>query len=97
MQTHMLNHRVHQMLTVLEERTVMRRAQVENLEYSVKGENNWQPFVNGAEWGITHEWVDFRFRATVPESFTGRTTIRLRTGREAEWEAINPQFVVRKI
>jgi len=94
MQMHMLNHRVHQILTVLEERTIRRRAQVENLEYTVKGENNWQPFANGAEWGLEHEWVDFRFRATVPESFTGRTTIRLRTGREAEWEAVNPQFVV---
>jgi len=74
--------------------TIRRRAQVQNLEYKVRGQEEWQKFTNGAEWGITDEWVDFRFTAIVPESFEGRTTIRLRTGREAEWEAVNPQFIV---
>ncbi len=94
MQMHLLQHRIQHLISILSERTVMRRANVENLEWTPRDEENWQPFANGGEWGVTHEWVNFRCKATVPASFTGRTTLRLRTGREAEWEAVNPQFLV---
>lgn len=94
MQMHLLQHRVQHLISVLEDRKIWRRAQVEALECTPRGEESWQPFANGSEWGVTHEWMDFRFRASVPEEFTGRTVIRVRTGREAEWEAINPQFLV---
>lgn len=94
MQMHLLEYRVGQLIKILEERVVMRRVPVDGLEMTPRGDENWRPFANGGEWGTENEWVDFRFSVTVPQNFTGRTTVRLRTGREAEWEAVNPQFLV---
>ena len=93
MQTDQLQYRIGQMLSVLEERLAARSVPVDPIEWSPRGENDWRPFENGGEWGASGEWFDFRFACRVPESFRGRVILRLRTGREDEWAACNPQFL----
>ncbi|MBO4367948.1 MAG: alpha-mannosidase, partial [Clostridia bacterium] len=93
MQTHQLSSRLQKLVSVMREQTVLHTCAVDAVTCSPAGEGAWAPFVNGSEWGAAQEWMDFRFTCTVPETFTGRTYLRLRTGLEAEWEAINPQFL----
>ena len=95
MQMHQLSQRIRKMLEYLEEFTVIQAVQVEGIESSLHGSDAWTDFRNGSAWGENgEEWVDFRFRAVVPDTFRDRTVLRILTGREAEWEAVNPQIVV---
>ena len=104
---HQLDARIRKMLENLKRITVRRSIRIEGIEYADRilkeeGENYVQtnetvfrPFVNGSQWGEETEWVDFRFRVTVPEDFTDRVVVSISTGMEAGWDATNPQFVVR--
>lgn len=83
------------MLQELQRLTVRRSVPVEGIEIAARGDMARKPFVNGAFWAEDGEWFDFFATVTVPDDFAGRAVLRVRTGREAEWEAINPQFVVR--
>ena len=67
----------------------------EGANYVQTNETVFKPFVNGSQWGEETEWVDFRFRVTVPEDFTDRVVVSISTGMEGNWDATNPQFVVR--
>ncbi len=52
-------------------------------------------FESGDRWGgqDKHGW--FKTRAVVPESFNGRKLVfEVKTGREGDWDALNPQFLV---
>lgn len=104
---HQLDARIRKMLDNLKKITVRRSLRIDGIEYADRilkeeGENYVQtnetvfrPFVNGSQWGEETEWVDFRFRVTVPEDFTDRVVVAISTGMEAGWDATNPQFVVR--
>ena len=95
MQTHQLDKRIRKMLEVLDGFSVISAVPVEDIETAPRGSEVWTAFENGAAWGAgDEEWINFRFRAVVPETFRDRTVLAIRTGREAEWEAVNPQFVV---
>ncbi|MBQ3424741.1 MAG: alpha-mannosidase [Clostridia bacterium] len=95
MQLHQLDKRVRKMLETLEALSVIRCVPVEGIQASPRGSGVWKTFANGGSWGDDgEEWVDFRFRAIVPEGFRGRTVLSVLTGREDEWEAVNPQILV---
>ncbi|MBR2764771.1 MAG: alpha-mannosidase [Blautia sp.] len=95
MQMHQLSQRIRKMLEYLEEFTVIRSVRLDGIECTLHGKDEWTGFTNGSAWGENgEEWIDFRFRAAVPDNFRDRTVLRILTGREAEWEAVNPQIVV---
>lgn len=55
----------------------------------------WDDFHRTDRWGgkDTHYW--FRTSVTIPENFHGKTVVyRLETGREGQWDALNPQFLI---
>ena len=96
MQMHQLDARVRKMLDYLEQFKVRVSTPVEGIEIAPRGSEAFQPFANGSEWGGTKDtqWMDFRFKVTVPEGYRGQAVLSVRTGREGLWEAVNPQFVV---
>ncbi len=95
MQMHQLDKRIRKMLETLQEFTVIQSVPVKAIQTSVHGTEEWNDFTNGSSWGTSEEeWIDFRFRAVVPETFRDRTVLSILTGREKEWEAVNPQIVV---
>ena len=96
MQMHQLDARVRRMLQVLREMIVRRSVPVEGIEAAIRGEEAMEPFVNGGIWGADkeHDWMNFRFSVTIPQDFAGKVIILMTTGREGQWEAVNPQFVV---
>ncbi len=95
MQMHQLDKRIRKMLDVLDECTVIQSAPVEGIRIAPRGSDVWETFANGDCWGTPErEWFDFRFTAATPEGFRGRTVLSIRTGRESEWEAVNPQILV---
>lgn len=95
MQMHQLDKRIRKMLEVLEDFRIIQAIPVEGIQYAVHGQDDWKQFDNGSFWSENgQEWVDFRFHVRVPESFRDQTVLSVLTGREAEWEAVNPQIVV---
>ncbi len=95
MQMHQLDARLGRMLDELSRLSVRESEPVSDILVAPRGHTPNAPFVNGSTWGVDGEWWDFAFTASVPERFTGRVVLAIRTGREREWEATNPQFVVR--
>ncbi|MDO4356040.1 MAG: glycoside hydrolase family 38 C-terminal domain-containing protein [Clostridia bacterium] len=95
MQLHQLDKRIRKMLETLEEFSVIQSVPVEGVQIAPRGSDNWVDFVNGERWGSQdEEWFNFRFKAVTPENFKDQTVLHILTGREAEWEAVNPQIVV---
>ncbi|NLG25615.1 MAG: alpha-mannosidase, partial [Clostridiales bacterium] len=93
MQMHQLDARVKRILDELKGLRVRRSTAVGDIEIAPRG-GAFAPFENGSLWAQEGGWWDFRFKATVPEGYLGRAVLTARTGREAGWEALNPQFVV---
>lgn len=57
--------------------------------------SQWDDFHAGSRWGgrDMHYW--FRTKVSIPEKFHGKTVVyRLETGREGQWDALNPQFFI---
>ena len=95
MEYHQLDKRLRKMLETLREVSIRQAVPIQGIQASPRGGEDWAPFQNGGTWGDQGtEWLDFRFQAVVPEGFRGRTVLRALTGREAQWEAVNPQIVV---
>ena len=94
MQLHQLDARIARMLSELRPMALRTKTPVEGIEIAPRGSDAFGAFANGGEWAHESEWWDFRFTLTVPSGYTGRVVLNVRTGREALWEAINPQFVV---
>ena len=94
MEMHQLDKRLGRMLSELQTLAVISSLPVDGIECAPRDSQDFKPFENGGEWAQDTEWVDFRFTLTVPDSFKGQPTLLVRTGLEAEWEAVNPQFVV---
>ena len=56
--------------------------------------DSWEPMTNRQLWGGHNENYYFETVITVPEECGGKTLVyELRTGREGEWDALNPQFL----
>ena len=93
MEMHQLDKRLGRMLSELQTLAVISSLPVDGIECAPRDSQDFKPFENGGEWAQDTEWVDFRFTLTVPDGFKGQPTLLVRTGLEAEWEAVNPQFV----
>ena len=75
---------------------------VENADESPEGRDilpdadasDWQTITNAEVWGGHRERFYFRTTVVIPPEFAGKRVIyELRTGREGEWDAVNPQFM----
>lgn len=56
---------------------------------------NWSDFKMGDRWGGRDRHYWFKTAVAVPESFSGKKVVlELKTGREGDWDALNPQFLV---
>ncbi|MDO4941998.1 MAG: glycoside hydrolase family 38 C-terminal domain-containing protein [Lachnospiraceae bacterium] len=95
MQLHQLDKRIRKMLEYLKQMTMIQSIPVENIQISHRNLQDWTDFKNGECWGNEQEeWFDFRFSITIPSDFIGQPILHVLTGREGEWEALNPQIVV---
>jgi len=96
MQMHQLDLRARKMIQTLDDMTIRCSRPVEGILAGLRGSDEMRPFENGASWGYTREedWMDFRFTLTTPDDYRGRVELALTTGREGQWEAVNPQIVV---
>ncbi|MEG0494450.1 MAG: hypothetical protein RR696_14745, partial [Clostridia bacterium] len=95
MQMHQLDSRIQRMLEELKGLTARKIVPVADIEIAPRATEAYVPFVNGSTWTNTDEWWDFRFTLTIPHDFCGVPTLHVQTGREGQWEAVNPQMVVR--
>ncbi len=96
MQSHQLDLRTRRMLQMIRELIVRKSVPVEGIMAGVRDSGAMEPFENGGVWGRDpeHDWMDFALRVTVPQDFAGKAVLSMKTGREGQWEAVNPQFVV---
>ena len=95
MQLHQLDKRIRKMLETLDEFTVIQSIPVQGIQMTPRDNECWTDFTNGSAWGEDGtEWINFRFSAVIPDSFHTRTVLHVLTGRETQWEAVNPQIVV---
>ncbi len=66
------------------------RVEKENL-----GELSWQAFDTTGTWGGHDTYYWFETRVEIPQEFDGKCIVfQVKTGREGEWDATNPQFRV---
>lgn len=64
-------------------------------EYLSLDMEDWKVFQQGDRWGGKDKFCWFRTVAEIPEAFDGKTVVfRVRTGREGQWDATNPQFLI---
>lgn len=57
--------------------------------------SDWEVMSRKELWGGHREYFYFRTEITIPESYQGKAVVyELRTGKEGEWDAINPQFLI---
>ncbi|WP_312370403.1 alpha-mannosidase [Lachnoclostridium sp.] len=57
--------------------------------------DSWADFKENQLWGGDLEYFWFETIVTIPEQFDGKCVVfELSTGKEGEWDAINPQFAV---
>jgi alpha-mannosidase len=58
-------------------------------------DEDWVQFSSIDRWGGRDKNFWFRVQVEIPEKFKGKTVVfEVRTGREGQWDAINPQFLV---
>lgn len=57
--------------------------------------DGWSEITNEQLWGGHREYFWFETVVTIPEELDGKCVVyELRTGREGEWDATNPQFTI---
>lgn len=57
--------------------------------------SDWETFRTGDRWGGRDKHFWFKTQVVIPEKFEGKTVVfNLSTGREGEWDALNPQFLI---
>ncbi|MDR1438670.1 MAG: glycosyl hydrolase-related protein [Clostridiales bacterium] len=55
----------------------------------------YRPFESGGQWGGKDLYATFRLTATIPREIDGAyARLLVTTGREGQWDALNPQFIV---
>ena len=64
--------------------------------YLLKQEDgSWKELSPNGIWGGNREHFYFWTEISLPDDFAGKTVVyELRTGKEGEWDAINPQFLI---
>lgn len=87
----------------LEELIYPQRVKIENYRYIKTEErfsevsslctDTWQQCTREELWGGDREYFWFDIPVEIPPQFAGKCVVlELRTGREGEWDAVNPQF-----
>lgn len=72
----------------------MRHTEKETTYVSAQ-DNDWKIMDDQPVWGGDCEYLAFANTVVLPSEFEGKTVeFALRTGREGEWDATNPQFTV---
>ena len=96
MQLHQLDARARRMLGYLRSFVVRSSTPVNEIYASIRDKDDFKPFAPGDKWGMDpeHDWMDFKFTLVTPENYTGKVTLSIATGKEGQWEATAPQFVV---
>ena len=73
----------------------MKRGNFRDGEKTGLDAGNWEDFKSGDRWGDRDAHFRFKTEVAIPARFEGRTVVfEVRTGREGEWDALNPQFLV---
>ena len=90
----LIKERVGKLIEQIEELIVTDSKQIK--DYQIKNEKgHWKKFNDDLVWGGIRQHFYFRTTIEIPEEFQGKTVIyELKTGREGEWDAVNPQFLV---
>lgn len=58
-------------------------------------DSDWTQFSSIDRWGGRDKYFWFRIQVEIPENYRDKTVVfEVRTGREGQWDAINPQFLV---
>lgn len=56
---------------------------------------NWSDFKYGDRWGGRDKHFWFKTTVAIPQNFEGKEIVfEVKTGREGQWDALNPQFIV---
>lgn len=66
-------------------------------EYELLNEDstNWEVFNTSDRWGGRDKHFWFKTNIEIPSEFDGKTvTYNISTGREGQWDALNPQFLI---
>jgi alpha-mannosidase len=67
---------------------------IRKLEELNSHNNEWKIFNETDRWGGKNKHFWFKTQIVIPEEFDGRTVVlEIKTGREGDWDAINPQFL----
>lgn len=57
--------------------------------------SSWEIFDAKERWGGKDKHFWFRTELSIPETYAGKTVVfEVKTGREKEWDALNPQFLI---
>lgn len=58
-------------------------------------DSSWSSYEEGMKWGGRDVTCWFRTQFGVPAKYAGKTLVyEVKTGREGQWDAVNPQFIV---
>ena len=73
----------------------MKRTMEESPDAASMDTSDWEILNTDHVWGGHREYFYFETKVTIPEEWSGRQVVyELRTGKEGEWDALNPQFLV---
>ncbi|WBW97283.1 alpha-mannosidase [Oceanirhabdus sp. W0125-5] len=74
---------------------LMKKGDFSNPKEADENEEQWTTFPCNERWGGKDQRYWFKTEVTIPVDFEGKTVVfELTTGREGEWDAINPQFLI---
>lgn len=74
---------------------LMKKGDFKDPEAAENDNGLWIKFDYDSRWGGKDERYWFKTKFTIPEAFNNKTVVfQIKTGREGEWDAINPQFLI---
>lgn len=89
--------RTEQFLKILSDSIEQKRMRISDVKYLEGREKNgvWEKFSENGYWGKNDTWFWFCAEFAIPEEYDNKSVkMRLKTGREGQWNALNPQFLV---
>lgn len=73
----------------------MKRFNADFEEIKKQDTKDWELFSGHQQWGGHREYYWFETSVKIPDKFSGKCVLfTLNTGKEGEWDALNPQFAV---
>ena len=97
--------RIKRILSELKEHTITNKIAIDSYRmkacnygefiYLKEKAEDWQVLSSGERWGGKDKHFWFKTTLEIPSEFHGRTVVyEVTTGREGQWDATNPQFLV---